>query len=94
MLGKRKAYNVRLVEVISVRGHMICGDLEVVEHSLELLRELHPALDFEFGEHPAFGVVRDRPALHESFCEMGLVVALEDVSFVDVPEHGDGLFEN
>ena len=80
--------------MIAICFHCVARELHVVEHALQLLRELEAALDLELGEHAALGVVRDGARVEEALGEVRFVVALEDVLFGDVAEDGDGFVED
>lgn len=58
--------NRGLFQVGAVRPHHVCGNLHVVEHSLQLLSKLVPAFHLQLGEHTTFCIIRYRSALKKA----------------------------
>jgi hypothetical protein len=65
-----------------------------MEHALQLLRELETTFNFQLSQHATFCVVRDRPVVKKTLCEMVFVVPFKNVLFRDKAEDGDGLVQD
>ena len=74
--------------------HGLGRNLHVVEHPLQLLRELVTTLDFELRQHATLGIIRNRSAEKQTLGKMILVVTLERVLFGNVSENRDRLVQD
>ena len=53
-------------DVLCKRGPRLLGHLDIVEHTLQLLHILMPALDLELGHHTTLCVVGDGAVLKQT----------------------------
>jgi hypothetical protein len=79
---------------LSIILHGLGRNLHVVEHPLQLLRELVTALDLELRQHATLRVIRHRSAEKQTFGKVILVVTLERVLFSNVSENRDRLVQD
>jgi hypothetical protein len=77
-----------------VLAERILRNLDVPHHPLRRLGKGRTRLDLEFGEHVAFGVIRDGPIGDEPLGEVRVVVFLKVVLLDKEAEEGDRLVEH
>ena len=65
-----------------------------MEHALQLLRELETTFNFQLSQHATFCVVRDRPVVKKTLCEMVFVITFKHILFRDITEDSDGLVQD
>lgn len=92
-MRKDEAYS-RFPYVIAVGLGSVRRQLHVVEHTLELHRELEATLDLEFGKHATFCVIGDRSTEKKALREVSFIISLKYVLFCDEPEEGDSFIED
>ena len=81
-------------EVLSKTLHGIGRNLHVVEHPLQLLRELVTTFDFELCQHATLRIIRNRSAEKQTLGEVILIITLERVLFGNVSENRDRLIQD
>ena len=76
-----------LLEVL----HPLLGHLDILEHYLESMSKVVPALLLQLLHHFLLSVLKDSPRVKETLCKVILVETLKNVLVLQIPENLDNL---